>query len=956
MVTTPFQGSRLQVALEKGDPRVKESRETFERTFGRGGAATDLPPKQAPTVDIPSRPTLAPEQLESKISREQKILTPESFALRQRLREFAGERGLDIETPRGLQETLLRGRAERRAFARGEVEATGEERVTIGLLEDVEQRSLAGDIEATQLLGRISGGEVFTFKETEKEIIKEPTFKERIIERLEETIGGRTLLLTFRGPPGFDIATGQIVPEREFERRQEARKVFAGRIERLVDIEGIVTPFGPLRKQTTDLGKDIQSVQKAIIKETLTTPILKPGKVQLLLATGTILPSTISGVGRLSSAIIGTRATRFLGVAGGLTLGGLFARQVAAETGLAKGIEAKARVITGAGLEIGLLGGVRAKPLFVLKKPFPKFDERLFLKDLIQRQQATLLEKGFFFDEARPPFRTLAKKFAGDEVIVFKGEEVLGKQLQLVKQARATRPPKPVTFEIEPTLAQQRQLTRLEKGLDVLESIAVKEGVRFKIRESPKPEGLKTLELKPVTFKFEIEPTFKRQDLLRLEKGLDILEVGEKGFKIREAPKPESIRVLEELAKPKLIPFDIKPIISRQELLRLEKGLDVLDISKQGVVVREAPKPEVLKALEIRTIKPLTFDVKPDITKQELLRLERGLDVLDISKEGFKIREAPKPEVLRTKRLVEIDLVKQAQATLPIEKEITRRIAKPKPFVIKEIKLEPFVETRVGRQQLVQVLKEPKIKLKRISDITLEDIRVAKLFPGFVIPTTRFGAPKGRIPAFERLGKITGLDVFEGRIPSDVLQPKVKFRTPKQLQAEAQIKSTNKILTKSIQSQAQRDRLIFGVGLRERQRLRQPQAVSQLVRQAQRQRFRQPQIQLQAFVSGARELEKERQRQRERTFIRQRLEFEVPRTTIGGLGFPLGEGRRKRKGRKDPFSKSATAFVESFISRQTKASLERGVEIREIKNIGKEARKIEQGFGLTTRLGAPVIR
>ncbi|GAH07030.1 unnamed protein product, partial [marine sediment metagenome] len=177
---------------------------------------------------------------------------------------------------------------------------------------------------------------------------------------------GRRLFPAIEGPSGFDITTGQILPIKEYKRRQEARQRFAEKVE-----------------IKTQKGLEFIGIKEPKIKgaigAAISFPVREPVKTRVLLVTGAALPKVIGGITSYATGIsggLGTLTQATIG-AGGVMLGAKWAKDIeieykAAETELAKG-----RVLGTAAAEVALLGGVRTKPAVTFKRPLPKITKQM---------------------------------------------------------------------------------------------------------------------------------------------------------------------------------------------------------------------------------------------------------------------------------------------------------------------------------------------------------------------------------------------------------------------------------------------------------------------------------------------------------------------------------------------------------------------------------------------------
>ena len=343
----------------------------------------------------------------------------------------------------------------------------------------------------------------------------------------------------------------------------------------------------------------------------------------------------------------------------------------------------------------------------------------------------------------------------------------------------------------------------------------------------------------------------------------------------------------------------------------LEKAISKAGIRRQVVKIKTpkiktAPAPEVLKFLDPKT-KPITFDIDTSLFRNQANRLRSGADIVDVTKTGVRARPSPRPDILKSfdsipkvqklpqvRQLSELDnlvlqrIKKSPSKVIPISKP-PKRILTAKD-IFKEPKLPQGV--KINRQGLVQVLERPVPRpdiLKSLDNVpkptraapTFQELELAKNFPGFQVPTTRFGVPDGKISPLLDTGKIKGLGAFEGRIPGGELQTTISSKVipPTKLSLEPQFakvsksetritvlnpQETRRTQTKTSQGGLQLPK-IKQIGLISPKlvsKVRQAQPQAQAFRQAQPQAFKQPQLSLQ--------LPKIKQAQRQRQPLRTR--------------------------------------------------------------------------------------
>ena len=402
--------------------------------------------------------------------------------------------------------------------------------------------------------------------------------------------------------------------------------------------------------------------------------------------------------------------------------------------------------------------GVAAKDIFLLgvggKAAQPK---KIAIEDL---ETIKIYQK-----EGKIPYKSPAEEFAGEPVVFYK-EEKLGRKMIISKDyAKANLPEEPIKFVFEPTFEQQRQITRLNKDLDILELIKTKEGIKFKIREAPKPESLLYFDREPINIKVSGEFTLYHgttdkaiNDILK--EGLKPAIKTGKSPGIAELPKEVFLTEDIEAAKGYAARAAVK-LGGEPRIVEVRIPIEELKGKTFGTLgeisVKEVPKerisiykgyPEIREAPAIPKVKinkPIEFEIKPTFEQQrQITRLNKELDVLEYTQGKFKIREAPAPEslkVLNEIRNVEvivpkIDIQKTALEKFKKAEIISKDILSEKIPKLKTIKVyrdfdeevslgEKVIES--GKQKQIQILKEPIQKEKIIQPITKEKLFQASM-------------------------------------------------------------------------------------------------------------------------------------------------------------------------------------------------------------------------------------
>ena len=511
--------------------------------------------------------------------------------------------------------------------------------------------------------------------------------------------------------------------------------------------------------------------------------------------------------------------------------------------------------------------------------------------------------------------QTLAEKFAGDDVIAFREGDVIGRELEFIKQARARRPtrpdvltrldikpkPKPLTFDIDPKFISDFKLdvtgqrARFRSGAEKLELNPKTLEFEIKtIKPKPKPltfdidpkfisdlkldvsgqrarfrSGAEALKFNSKTLEFEVK-SIPSPITFQVEKGLKRVKLGErpdvlarldiKPRPIKPKPKPKP--------KPIEFEFDLSNLRNEANLIRSGAKEIVFDTKTGKILLKDVIKPKPKP-------KPVTFEIDPKVISDLKLdvsgqraRFRSGAEKLEFNSKTleFEVKTITKKTDLR-----KLTLKRLEKGLEPTEFKISKIKPKAKPTPRPDI-LDDFDLGVKGRsqQQLVQVFKEPeliplqKVKVKpktrqKFRTIEQEFLELEtktitqKLFPGFEDPVSRFKAPKGKISSFDELGKIGTLGEFEGRIP---LQ--------KQLQRDL-LKDDLLLKTKQVKKAKSEDLIL----------LAQPQ--EELVKQAQpqAQAFQQDLLSVQQFAQPQRQPERQAQRQRELTKTQQEQKQEA---------------------------------------------------------------------------------
>jgi len=412
---------------------------------------------------------------------------------------------------------------------------------------------------------------------------------------------------------------------------------------------------------------------------------------------------------------------------------------------------------------------------------------------------------------------------------------------------KAPPPKKPGKLTIAEQLFEKISIetTKKPKDLTIAEQLLRKKGDVFKVETFEK-----IIDFEPIPTK-----EFKVAKLRELSlKRLKLLEV-EQQLKLLKRIKPSKIG-LETLKRQQRISKVIKERIS--PITQAERDT-INQLARDIKFLQKAATPEKKFGIEItkpkakRSIAEELFKKRGSLLKQEeffikpeqrgLIKFQREQRILESRKElqfpGQALRKLRESLVTEIKKqpseIKELALkrLKQQRISRAISEgkkinveDLSIRITKVKPriklitepkpeTIIKIFKEEPPIKptTIRGRQQLIQVLKEPEIieiikpkvrppKVKpRITDVfeDLETARIKRLFPGFAEPTTKFKALIGKIPPFEDLGKVSELGLIQGRIPGGILKGIEKEIIPTGLLGKV------KVVGKDIQIQLEKE-------------------------------------------------------------------------------------------------------------------------------------------------------
>jgi hypothetical protein len=164
----------------------------------------------------------------------------------------------------------------------------------------------------------------------------------------------------------------------------------------------------------------------------------------------------------------------------------------------------------------------------------------------------------------------------------------------------------------------------------------------------------------PITYTIteEAEEVAKiRNKMNRLKSGADVVSMEKEGAKIRPAPRPEALRYIDEI-KRKPIEFSVIDDSLRSQYNRLRSGSDIVEISKDGTKIRKAPKPEVLKSFDkIDNTKTFEFNIDDSVFKNQYNRLKSGADKVVVEGDNVKVVErAGTPQILE-KPIEVVDVV-----------------------------------------------------------------------------------------------------------------------------------------------------------------------------------------------------------------------------------------------------------------------------------------------------------
>ena len=548
-----------------------------------------------------------------------------------------------------------------------------------------------------------------------------------------------------------------LIPESERKRREVRKEKAVEVLEKGVDI--LFQPISPkLESQKTDLGTKIEDLERGFIKGAITFPVREPEKFLILGGIGQALPLVIpkitTGITTGISAVLGGGAkagvaAKTITTLAGIGLGTKFAIDVTQQVKTAETFEEKGAILGETFVEIGLLGGARAKPAIQLKKTFPELRKELLPQKQVIRKAPTDVE-------------------------------VLRALRQIRKEAKFKRVPRVrrisqqrVQAQTEKLLQQERLRQITIKRIDPLQQVREAIKSELKIRKGLAEKGLLKQEFKPTEIQKISLERFKAQQRIDVA-------VKKRLSPITEAEKT----IVNQLAR------DIK-LSSKIKELGLEK--------KPKIKTRiKAPPPKKPRELTIsdKIIDKISIETSKktkDLTITEKLLKKKG-DVIKTQtfEKIIEFEPTPTPEFkaiklreLSLKRLNLIEAQKQARAL--------------KNLLPKQIKPSKIGLERLRQEQKIKGLRE--ISKEKVLGLTTEAERTTvnklardiKFLQKAATPEKKFGIeitkPRAKRSVIEELFKKRG----------SLLKEEVKFVKPEQkglvkFQREQRILDTRKEL------------------------------------------------------------------------------------------------------------------------------------------------------------------